>query len=450
MCRIPRSRRPAPDAADWLQAHRRLRRWHIRPGPGRWRPAQAAICSAASPAARSALSFLGDGRAARVLAASAQWARAARESAFRFGGIARPAARIDAALARRLARVRAGCPERSAGRLDSARFSHRRRRLPPARGQSAAGRHLRVLDDRDGRLFQRHIATPARPVAREPAPLRRRRPVPASSMPPRDRRRAGDGLAGLDRRPPAAGSRIDRRCAVLHRCCRRPADGDIGDEARWERATAMLSRLGARHARSRHPRAERQRGRASRAGRHEWSPRPQRCALLAARGRGRRTLIDCGSAGTAASPPGCGSPPSAWAGSADIALVTPMRPTALALRHHRPLRRSRSSPAWPANMPAGSSSATASRPWARARRARCARVEEIYRDIGYADEAETATLVIEADGPPPPAMIAHVARGLPASSLGAQRPLRADPQPGRQRPDRCPLARGRPAQGPWL
>ena len=109
---------------------------------------------------------------------------------------------------------------------------------------------------------------------------------------------------------------------------------------------------------------------------------------------------------------------------------------------------SRSSPALPASTPAGASSATATAAMGSGLRPGALRPpRRICRGLGYTDESRTGVLVAR-DGPPPRRrLIAQVAADCASSRLGADHPLRADPEPRRHRPDRRARAGGRAAQG---
>ena len=131
--------------------------------------------------------------------------------------------------------------------------------------------------------------------------------------------------------------------------------------------------------------------------------------IAPSRGPAGELLIDCGTAVTGGIAAGLWLAAICMGGLGRITVAPDATYPQLALRDHGRAPRSRSSPALPANMPAGSSSSDGFMAMGSGPARALARVEEIYRDIGYADEAETATLVLEADGPPPPAVIAQVA-----------------------------------------
>ena len=59
-----------------------------------------------------------------------------------------------------------------------------------------------------------------------------------------------------------------------------------------------------------------------------------------------------------------------------------------------------------------------------------AQKETVFKDIGYRDEADVATLVIESGRPPPPEIVEKVTERLRDSAFGLDGDLRPDAKPG--------------------
>jgi methenyltetrahydromethanopterin cyclohydrolase len=351
------------------------------------------------------LSFLGDGRRAEVLAATEQWADGAPGSPFRFGGIARPA-RIADELENQLSRTVARLTEAlGLVGLNSADFIESADGFALLEVNPRPGAALDVLDDRDGRLFHWHIEAcrgrlPGAP-ARFAGPAAAARTVYArqaiAAMPAID---WPDWAA--DRQPPGtfvpSGAPL---CTVVAK-----AEPDVKSAMRLveERATAMLEGTAsdARAARrlSVNDAASRMVAR--------MVAKAEALRIAPARGAAGELLIDCGTRVTGGIAAGLSLAAVCMGGLGRITVAPdatyPNWPFSITVRSSQPVIGCLGSQyaGWKLEhdgfMAMGSGPARA-----------LARVEEIYRDIGYADDAETATLVLEAEGPPPAAVVAHVA-----------------------------------------
>jgi methenyltetrahydromethanopterin cyclohydrolase len=351
------------------------------------------------------LSFLGDGRRAEVLAATEQWPDGAPGSPFRFGGIARPA-RIADRLENQLARTVARLTEAlGLVGLNSADFLVSADAFTLLEVNPRPGAALDVLDDRDGCLFHWHIAAcrgrlPGEPARFASAAAAARvvyarhaiAAVPAIDWP--------DWTA--DRQPPdtfvPSGAPL---CTVVAK-----AQCDVKSAIRLveERATAMLketaSDAGAAHRLSVNDAASRMVAR--------MVAKAEALRIAPARGAAGELLIDCGTRVTGGIAAGLWLAAVCMGGLGRITVAPdatyPNWPFSITVRSSQPVIGCLASQyaGWKLEhdgfMAMGSGPARA-----------LAGVEQIYRDIGYADDAETATLVLEADGPPPAAVIAHVA-----------------------------------------
>ncbi len=350
------------------------------------------------------LSFLADGRRALVLAATEQWPDPSPSSPFRFGGVARPA-ELAESLERQLAAVVARIVEASGMvGLGSADFlvgdgSSNLLEINPRPGAA-----LDVLDDRDGQLFHWHVEScrgrlPDRPArflgagaarivyARDTIPA-----MPAIVWP--------DWAA--DRQPPGtvvpAGAPL---CTVTA-----ATQSDVKSAIRLveERATAMLEETGTKAAAARQPSVNEAAGRMV----ARMIAKAAALRVAPARGPAGELLIDCGTkvAGGVAAGLWLGAICMGGLGRISVApdATYPNWPFSITVRSSQPVIACLGSQYAGWKLERDGFMAMGSGP-ARA----LARVEEIYRDIGYADDNETATLVLESEGPPPPAVVSHVA-----------------------------------------
>ena len=393
---------PPQDAGRWLRKRAGASGgqhvgWSRVPDPG-------CYWQAFVPGRPVSLSFLGDGRTARVLAATEQWPDGARESPFRFGGIARPA-RIAEALATNLAEVVA----RLTGALglvglNSADFLVSGDAFTLLEVNPRPGAALDVLDDRDGRLFHWHIEACRGRLPDEPARFsgaaaarivyarRTIAAVPAIDWP--------DWAA--DRQPPGTAMHAGQPlCTVVA-----TAQPDVTSAKRLveERATAMLEETGSDADAAPRPSVNEAASRLV----ARMLAKAAALRIAPSRGPAGELLIDCGTAVTGGIAAGLWLAAICMGGLGRITVAPdatyPNWPFAITVRSSQPVIACLASQYAGWKLDSDGFMAMGSGP-ARA----LARVEEIYRDIGYADEAETATLVLEADGPPPPAVIAHVA-----------------------------------------
>jgi methenyltetrahydromethanopterin cyclohydrolase len=350
------------------------------------------------------LSFVCDGRSAHVLAATEQWPDPTPRWPFRFGGIARPA-RIAEAMARQLAAIVARITEElGLVGLNSADFLVADGAFTLLEVNPRPGAALDVLDDVDGELFHWHVEScrgrlPQRPArfhgaaaarivyARETIPS-----VPAIAWPEwtADRQPAGTVVP--------AGAPL---CTVIAK-----AQSDAKSAIRLveERASAMLEETESKAAAARQPSVN------AAASRMVARMAAKAAALRVAPSRGPagELLIDCGTKVNGGIAAGLWLAAICMGGLGRITVAPdatfPNWPFSITVRSSQPVIGCLGSQYAGWKLERDGFTAMGSGP-ARA----LARVEEIYRDIGYADDSETATLVLESEGPPPPAIVAHVA-----------------------------------------
>ena len=360
------------------------------------------------------LSFLADGRRALVLAATEQWPDPSPASPFRFGGLARPAGLAESR-ERQLGAVVARIVE-AIGMvgLNSADFLVGDNEFSLLEINPRPGAALDVLDDRDGQLFHWHVEScrgrlPDRPARFQGAAAARivyvRDTIPA--MPAiawpdwtADRQPPGTVVpAGAPLCTVIATTQIDVRSAI------RLVD---------ERATAMREETETKAAAARQPSVN------EAAGRMVARMVAKAAALRVAPSRGPagELLIDCGTKAAGGIAAGL------WLGAicmGGLGRITvgpdstyPNWPFSITVRSSQPVIACLGSQYAGWKLERDGFMAMGSGP-ARA----LARVEEIYHDIGYADDSKTATLVLESEGPPPPAVVAHVAEacGVAPSAL---------------------------------
>ena len=356
------------------------------------------------------LSFLADGRRTLVLAATEQWPDPSPSSPFRFGGLARPAGLAEG-LEQELAAI-VGRIVEAIGMvgLNSADFLIGDGTASLIEINPRPGAALDVLDDRDGRLFHWHIEScrgrlPDRPVRLDGAAATRvvyaRDPIPA--MPAI---RWADWA--VDRQPP--GTAVPAGAPLCTVIATTRTDAKSAIRLVEERATAMVEEIGTKAAAGRRPSVNEAAGRMV----ARMVAKAAALRVAASRGPAGELLIDCGAKVAGGVAAGLWLGAICMGGLGRITVTPdptyPNWPFSVAVRSSQPVIACLGSQYAGWKLERDGFMAMGSGP-ARA----LARVEEIYRDIGYGDESETATLVLESEGPPPPAVVALVAEACRVS-----------------------------------